>query len=134
MTKLVVRHASVDGLKDDMGYDDDGWERLDLWIPKNHRPVNIVLTLAIGTIEGKGADYFYLSIRTPEVTEKKDSSWKPKYTLYVDDFDWPKIKAEIVDRVTSCTANILDESLKILRQNFTGSTRKHPRRSRNRLE
>jgi len=124
---LVVRAVSADSFRDDVGYDNDGWERLDLRLPRNHRPVKIALTLTIGPREERGADLFYLALRTRETTEKKDTDWKTQYTLYVDDFDWPKIKAEIISRIMSCTTDSWDDSLKLLRRKFYWEYEKTPR-------
>jgi len=123
---LVVWSVSVDDLRDDVGYDDDGWARLDLWLPKNHRPFSFALTLRIGPRDDKGAELFHLWIQTREPGEKKDTDRKRKYTLYVYHFDWPKIKALVTNRVLSCAADSKDESLELLRQKFFWEYEKTP--------
>jgi hypothetical protein len=100
LVNLEIKYVAEDSL--DLGFDDDGWERLDLWKPDKH--FHIILTLAIGLVGDVASNYFYLSVRTPNTGPLDGSLWKPDYTLLVHRFNWRKTKSAIKDRVMSCAA------------------------------
>jgi len=117
MIELEIRAVFCAELLVDVG-ESDGWERLDLWQPEDRRFLRLSLTLEIGPKGSTGTNSFWLEICTKEFARKEGTNKKKKYVLLVDEFDWLKIKLQIIERVRSCERDNWDKSVAELRKHF----------------
>lgn len=118
MIKFDVKFVAALDLMLDVGEDDEGWEKLDLWHPPDKSMVRIVVTIGVGAVGMKGTNDFALEICTRPLLEKKGNKWKAEYVLVVDSFEWIGIKQMIKARIESCQRDTWVASVEELRKRF----------------
>ena len=89
---------------------------LEEWPPDDRRCVRICLYLVIGWDNDCGTNDFHLAVITNDLrrhTERRQHS-----TMYIDEFDWPKLKNSILHVIAKCERLTWDESVDELRKRF----------------
>lgn len=118
MTEFDINFVAAFDLMLNVGWDNEGWERLDLWQPADRNYVSVAVSIRIGMIGMYGTNDFSLEICTRALLAKEGSRWKPEYVLVVEDFDWTEIKPMIKARIDACRRETWDESVEELRKHF----------------
>jgi hypothetical protein len=118
MNGLEIRSVTWDDVNHGLDEGYDGWEKLEDWHPKDKKWFRLSVTLTIGEKGIVGTNLFWLEICTAAYAKEKGTHSKRPYVLIVDEFDWPKIKPMIVERVMSCERGDWDSSVAELRKHF----------------
>jgi hypothetical protein len=116
--KLQIVSVSALDLGLDVGYDDEGWERLDLWKEKSSLDLKVVLTIRIGHKNEKGTNDFSLVVCTKQHLKSNKENTMPQYMLVVEFFDWPLVKSKIISRIYQCDSDEWGLSVDELRKEF----------------
>jgi hypothetical protein len=118
MIEFDINFVAAPDLLLEVGEDEEGWERLDLWQPTDKMMVCIAIRLCVGMVGMVGTNDFSLEICTRPYIASKGHQWKLQYVLVVDEFDWPAIKAMIRARIEACRRDDWDSSVEELRKHF----------------
>jgi len=91
-------------------------DELDNWKPQNPRSVALRLILQIGWDDDPGEDDFTVYCITNELRDA--FKLNTRSVIYCEEFEWPKIKENILNILKKCERATWHESVKQLRKRF----------------
>jgi hypothetical protein len=119
--RLEIKSVDLIGIPETLSaeFGKDGWMKIEELDIDPNKPYRFTVTIAIGFVHEEGADNFslYVVVADPKAWENLSPD-KRYYSLYLDEFNWSKLRKLIEARVQACQQETQFESIEELRRVF----------------